>query len=185
VVDGMRQNSDGEIFKIEFIIISPTWERVVAPYVKNLVLLGIDATIRRIDPAQFEERIKTFDFDVVTQRYVIDNTPGAELRNYWSSDAAETQGSRNLSGISSPAIDAMIEAVIGANSRAELETATRALDRLLRAGHYWVPHWYKNIHTIAFWDRFASPEIKPLYERGVIETWWFDADRAARLESLR
>ena len=185
IVDGMRQNSEGEIFEIEFIIISPTWERVVAPYVKNLRLLGIDATIRRIDPAQFEERIKTFDFDVVTQRYIIDNTPGAEIRNYWSSDAANTQGSRNLSGISSPAIDAMIEAVIGASSRAELETSTRALDRLLRDGHYWIPHWYKDTHTIAYWDRFASPEIKPIYERGVIETWWFDSDRAARLESLR
>jgi microcin C transport system substrate-binding protein len=185
IVDGKRQNDAGEVFEIEFIILSPTWERVVAPYVKNLVLLGIDATIRRIDPAQFEERIKTFDFDIVTQRYVIGTTPGAELRNYWSSDAANTQGSRNLSGISSPAIDAMIEAVIGATSRAELETATRALDRLLRAGHYWVPHWFKNIHTIAFWDRFSWPDIKPQFERGVIETWWYDSDKADRLESLR
>lgn len=185
IVDGKRQNSAGEVFEIEFIIISPTWERVVAPYVKNLVLLGIDATIRRIDPSQFEERIKTFDFDVVTQRYIIDNTPGAELRNYWSSDAANTQGSRNLSGISNPAIDAMIEAMIGATSRVELETSARALDRLLRAGHYWVPHWFKNIHTIAFWDRFSWPDVKPQFERGVIETWWFDADKAARLESLR
>lgn len=185
IVDGKRQNSAGEVFEIEFIIVSPTWERVVAPYVKNLVLLGIDATIRRIDPAQFEERIKTFDFDIVTQRYIIDNTPGAELRNYWSSDAANTQGSRNLSGISSPAIDAMIEAVIGATSRAELETAARALDRLLRTGHYWVPHWFKNIHTIAFWDRFSWPDIKPQFARGVIETWWYDSDKADRLESLR
>ncbi len=185
VVDGKRQNSDGEVFEIEFIILSPTWERVVAPYVKNLVLLGIDATIRRIDPAQFEERIKTFDFDVVTQRYVIDNTPGAELRNYWSSDAADTQGSRNLSGISNPAIDAMIEAVIGAGSRAEMETAARALDRLLRAGHYWVPHWFKDIHTIAFWDQFSWPDVKPQFGRGVIETWWYDSDKATRLESLR
>ncbi len=185
IVDGKRRNSTGEIFEIEILILAPTWERIVAPYVKNLVLLGIDATIRRIDPAQFEERVKTFDFDIVTQRYVIDNTPGAELRNYWSSAAADTRGSRNLSGISSPAIDAMIEAVIGATSRDELETAARALDRLLRAGHYWVPHWFKNTHTIAFWDRFAWPDVKPQFGRGVIETWWFDTDRATRLETLR
>ncbi len=185
IVDGKRQNSDGENFQIEFLIFAPTFERVIAPYVKNLEILGIDASIRRVDPSQFVERVKSFDFDIVTQRYVIPNTPGVELRNYWSSDAANLSGSRNLSGIADPAIDAMIEAVLGARSRADLGTAARALDRILRAGHYWVPHWFKASHNVAFWDRFSWPETSPRYARGIIDTWWYDSDKALRLESLR
>lgn len=185
IVDGKRQNSDGEIFQIEFLIFAPTFERIIAPYVKNLEILGIDASIRRVDPSQFVERLKSFDFDIVTQRYVIPNTPGVELRNYWSSDAANLSGSRNLSGIADPAIDAMIEAVLGARSRADLGTAARALDRILRAGHYWVPHWFKASHTVAFWDKFSWPETSPRYARGIIDTWWYDNDKASRLESLR
>ncbi|MGV1014017.1 MAG: extracellular solute-binding protein, partial [Methyloceanibacter sp.] len=141
IKNGMRVNDKGEPFKLEILTFEPTFERLTAPYVKNLKLLGIDARIRMVDPAQYQQRLKNFDFDMTTQRYVMRNTPGVELRSYFGSLAAEMDGSLNLAGISDPAVDALIERVVAAKSREELETASRALDRVLRAGHYWVPHW--------------------------------------------
>jgi microcin C transport system substrate-binding protein len=181
VKDGRRVNAKGEVLDLEFLITDPTAERLSTPYVKNLQAVGIPATIRRIDPAQYERRVKSYDFDVVMQRYVLRLTPGVELRNYWGSEAAKTDGSFNLSGISHPAIDALIAKVTEAKNREELRTATSALDRILRAGHYWVPHWYKAAHHIAYWDKFSRPQIKPRYQRGVIDTWWFDTEKAAKL----
>ena len=138
-----------------------------------------------MDPSQYQSRLKTFDFDILTQRFALNLTPGIELRNFWGSRAAKLSGSFNLSGISDPVIDALIEKVIAAKSRKELATTARALDRVLRAGHYWVPHWYKAAHHLAFWDKFARPKTKPLYDRGVIETWWYDADKAAKLKATQ
>lgn len=180
--NGRRVNAkSGEPLTIEFLIFSPTFERVIAPYVKNLKILGIDASIRRVDPSQYEERVKSFDFDITTQRYVLNPTPGPEMRNFWGSQSARTKGSFNLAGIASPVIDALIEKMLAASSRSELRTAAHALDRVLRAGHYWVPHWYKAEHHLAFWDKFSWPETKPAYNRGVIETWWYDEAKAAKL----
>ncbi len=181
IKDSKRVNGKGEILDIEFLIFEPTFERVIGPYVKNLQAIGVQASIRRVDAAQYERRVKSFDFDITTQRYVMRLTPGVELKSYWSSEAAKADGSFNLAGISDPVIDALIGKVMGAKSRTELNAATRAIDRVLRAGHYWVPHWYKASHTIAFWDRFSWPREKPKYERGVIDTWWFDAAKAAKL----
>ncbi len=180
--DGRRVNGKGEPLEIEFLIFSPGFERVIAPYVKNLKILGINARIRRVDPSQYEQRVKSFDFDICVQRYALNLTPGVELRNFWGSKAARTPGSFNLSGIASPVIDALIEKVIEAPSRKALIAATRALDRVLRAGHYWVPHWYKAAHHLVFWNKFSWPKVKPRYDRGVIETWWFDEAKAARLK---
>ena len=184
--DGQRVNAEtGEPLAIEFLIFSPTFERVIGPYVKNLDMIGIDARIRRVDPSQFQQRMKTFKFDITTQRFVLNQTPGPELRNYFGSAAAGANGSSNLAGISSPAIDALIDKVLAAQTRAGMQTAAQALDRVLRAGHYWVPQWYKTSHHLAFWDKFSRPEAKPPYNRGVIETWWYDEDKAARLEAAR
>jgi microcin C transport system substrate-binding protein len=184
--EGRRVNAEtGEPLEIEFLIFSPTFERVIGPYVRNLDMIGIDARIRRVDPSQFQERMKTFDFDITTQRFVLNQTPGPELRNYFSSDAAEAKGSFNLAGIQSPVVDALIDKVLAAQTREEMQTAARALDRVLRAGHYWVPHWYKTTHHIAFWDKFSWPETKPPYDRSVIETWWYDEEKAARVEAAR
>ena len=108
-------------------------------------------------------------------------TPGVELRNYWGSKSADTPGSQNLSGIKDPVIDELIEKVIAAKSREDLVTAARAIDRVLRANHYWVPHWYKAAHNIAYWDKFSRPETKPRYGRGVIDIWWYDEAKAAKL----
>ncbi|WP_245409462.1 extracellular solute-binding protein [Methyloceanibacter sp. wino2] len=174
IKDKKRVNDKGEQLTVEFLTFEPTFERIIAPYVKNLSLLGIDAGIRRVDPAQYQQRLKDFDFDVTTQRYVMRNTPGVELRSYFGSGSADMVGSLNLAGIKDPAVDALIEKIIGAENREDMHTAARALDRVLRAGHYWVPHWYKASHTIAYWDKFGQPETKPKFDRGILDTWWFE-----------
>jgi ABC-type oligopeptide transport system substrate-binding subunit len=183
VKNGVRVNPKGEVFDLEFLIVDPVSERVLSNYVENLKRLGLAISIRRVDPAQYQRRVKSFDFDVVTARYSLRLTPGVELRSYWGSENANVDGSLNLAGISSPVIDTLIGKVVEAKSRAELEVVTRALDRVLRAGHYWVPQWYKPIHHIAHWDRFSRPAIKPRYDRGIVDTWWYDAAKAERLRS--
>jgi microcin C transport system substrate-binding protein len=183
VKERKRVKDKGEQLKVEFLTFEPTFERIIAPYVNNLKLLGIDARIRRVDPAQYQRRLKDFDFDITTQRYVMRNTPGVELRSYFGSQAADLSGSLNLAGIKDAAVDALIEKVISAKNREDMITAARALDRVLRAGHYWVPHWYKGSHTVAYWDKFGRPETKPKYDRGILDTWWFDEGEAAKTET--
>ncbi|MEM7619033.1 MAG: extracellular solute-binding protein [Pseudomonadota bacterium] len=177
-----RVNSKGEIFTIEFLIFSPGFERIITPFVKNLKILGIDASIRRVDSAQYQERMKAFDFDIIIQRFVGALTPGVTLRNRFTSETAHAKASNNLAGIQSKAVDALVDTIIQAKSRAELTTATRVLDRVLRAGHYWVPHWYKASHHLAYWDKFSQPKMKPKYHRGVLETWWYDEKKAQALQ---
>ena len=181
IKNGRRVNAKGEPLTIEFLSLSRTGERIAIPYAQNLKFLGIQATVRRVDPAQYERRIKSFDFDIVGARQVLPMTPGVEMRNLWSSQAARAKGSRNLAGIANPVIDALIERAVRAKTRDELYTVCRAIDRVLRAGHYWVPHWYKASHWVAFWNKFSWPAIKPAYARGIIDTWWYDADKAAKL----
>lgn len=174
-------NAKGEKFTVEFLIDGPTSERILAPYAKNLRLLGIDATLRGIDPAQQEQRMKDFDFDVDIARLVGGQTPGDELKAQFSSEAAKTIGSYNLSGIALPAIDGLIDKMIAAKSREELMYAGRALDRVLRAEHIWVPNWGKASHWIVHWDIFEKPQIKPDYDRGITDTWWVNAEKAKTL----
>lgn len=177
-----RANAKGEQLKIEFLLFSKAFVRVINPYIANLKRLGIDAHIRLVDTAQYQRRVESFDFDITTRRYVLRLTPGLEMINYWNSVTAQTDGSLNLSGIADPVIDALINKALGAKSRAELTNATRAIDRILRASHYWVPHWYKAAHNVAFWDKFSWPATKPKYDRGIIRTWWYDEKKAARLK---
>jgi microcin C transport system substrate-binding protein len=177
-----RANADGVKLDIEFLIFSPSFKRVIQPYIRNLERIGLQASIRQVDPAQFERRTKSFDFDIVTQRFVMGLTPSVSMRNYLSSASADAEGSRNLSGIKDPVIDDLVEKAIKAKSREELTTAARALDRVLRAGHYWVPHWYKAAHNIAHWNRYSRPATKPKYDDGVIDTWWFDAAKAEKAD---
>lgn len=174
-------NKKGEEFTIEFLTFSSAFERIIAPYIRNLQTLGIRANIRQVDSSQYERRLKDFDFDITTRRYVLGLTPGVAMRNYWSSQSASTSGSFNLSGIKSPAVDGLIEKVIAAKSRKELVIAANALDRVLRAGHYWVPQWYYPFHRMAYWDKFGKPAIKPPYDRAVINTWWVDKEKEAKL----
>ena len=177
----IARNAKGESLDVEFLEFEPMFERITGPYVKNLQQIGVNATIRMVDPAQYERRMKAFDFDLATQRYSLRLTPGVEMRGYWGTEAAKVDGSFNLAGISEPVIDALVDKVMAAKSRAELVTATRAIDRVLRAGHYWVPHWYKASHGVAYWNKYSRPATKPKYDPGVLDTWWFDSQKATAL----
>ena len=179
--DRRLKSANGQPFEFEILLDAAAFERIAGPYVKNLKAIGITANMRRVDPAQFELRMKTFDFDMTIERFSLRLAPGIELKNFWGSDAAKTDGSFNLAGISSPAVDALADRILKAQSRAELVTAARALDRVLRAGHYWVPHWYKAAHHLAFWNKFSWPDVKPRYDRGALTTWWYDPAKAAKL----
>jgi len=181
--DHMLHNAKGETLTIEFLEFEAMFERITVPYTDNLKRIGVDASFRLIDPAQYERRVKSFDFDVTTQRYSLRLTPGVELKSYWGSEAAKIDGSLNLPGINDPVVDALIDKAMAAKSRAELVTAMRAIDRVLRAGHYWVPQWYKAVHNIAFWDRYAWPKVQPKYDDGIVDTWWYDDAKAAKLSN--
>ena len=181
VTENVVRNAAGQKFEIEILLFEEAFERIIGPYVNNLRSIGIDARMRRVDPAQYERRVKSYDFDMTTQRYSLRLTPGIELKTFWGSEAAKKDGSQNLAGISDPVVDALAEKVMAAKSRAELVTATRAVDRVLRAGYYWVPHWYKASHNIVYWDKFGFPAIKPKYDRGALTTWWYDAEKSAKL----
>jgi microcin C transport system substrate-binding protein len=151
------------------------------PFIKNLGLLGIDATLRVVDPVQYYRRVDEFDFDLTIRRFSLSSTPGEGLKSLFSSRAAATKGTRNMAGVADPVIDALLDKIVAANSRAELHVACRALDRVVRAGRYWVSGWHMPSHWIAYWDVFGRPPTKPRYGRGVMETWWYDRDKAAKL----
>jgi microcin C transport system substrate-binding protein len=182
IKDGKRFGPNGERITIEFLIDQPAAQPVHMPYIKNLATIGIDATVRVVDPAQFRARVDEFDFDITVQRFGFSTVPGALLRSYFASQSASLKGTQNIAGISDPVVDALIEKVIAANSRPELVAAARALDRVVRAGRYWVPHWYKAAHWISYWDTFGRPATKPRYARGAPENWWYDQAKAAKLE---
>jgi microcin C transport system substrate-binding protein len=172
--NGVRKNGKGQTLSAEFLIESPTFERILAPYVKNLKLLGVDASIRIVDDAQYQSRREEFDYDILSSRFASGVTPGTDLRVFFGTASANAPGSFNVSGVASPAIDTLIEQVVSAGSRQQLDTAGRALDRVLRAELFWVPNWHKGSHWIAHWDRYGRPAIKPKYDRGIVDTWWYD-----------
>lgn len=183
IKDGKRIGPNGERVKIEFLLEEPSFQPHHMPFIKNLNVLGIDASIRMVDPVQLRSRLNDFDFDVAIQRFSFSTVPGDSLRSYFSQRSADTKGSNNLAGISDPVIDALIDRIVAANTRPEMVTACRALDRVIRSGRYWVPHWYKASHWIAYWDMFDRPaQGKPKYARGIPETWWYDPAKAAKLE---
>jgi len=182
VKNGKRVLPDGEPITIEFLLDEPSFQPHHMVFIKNLTTLGIDATVRMVDPVQFKKREDDFDFDLVVQRSSFSSTPGDSLRSYFSSQAANLKGSQNLAGISDPVIDTLIERIVAADNRPDLVTACKALDRVIRSGRYWVPHWYKASHWIAYWDVLGRPPTKPRYARGIPETWWYDRDKAAKLE---
>src|SRR4051812_17281859 len=185
IKDGKRVDAKGEPITIEFLIDEPTFQPHHMPFIKNLGALGIDATLRLVDPVQFRKRTDEFDFDVSVQRFNFSTTPGDSLRSYFSSQSAKMNGSFNLAGISDPVVDALVEKILQAETRGELTIACRALDRVIRAGRYWIPHWYLAAHRIAYWDVFGFPPKKPGFSRGIPETWWYDQEKAAKLERGR
>jgi microcin C transport system substrate-binding protein len=179
---GKRVMPEGSPISIEFLIDEPTFNPHHLAYVRNLAILGLDASLRVVDPSQYQLRLDNFDFDITVERFSFSATPGDSLRTYFSSQAAATKGSQNLAGIADPVIDALIGAAIAARTRDELTAACRALDRVFRAGRYWIPHWYKASHWIAYWDEFGHPPRQPRYFRGIPLTWWYDQPKAKKVE---
>ena len=181
IKDGKCMAPSSERVTIEFLLEEPTFQPHHMPFIKNLGLLGIEANLRIVDPVQLRSRVNDFDFDITVQRFSFSTVPGDSLRSYFSTQAAATKGSNNLAGIADPVIDALIDIIVAAPTRPELVTACKALDRVIRSGRYWVPHWYKASHWIAYWDMFERPpQGKPRYSRGIPETWWYDSDMAAK-----
>jgi microcin C transport system substrate-binding protein len=186
IKDGKRVSPSGQRFTLEFLLDEPSFQPHHAPYIKNLGVLGIDASLRVVDPVQYRARRDDYDFDVTIERFSMASTPGEALRTFFSSQAAAIKGSNNLSGVASPVLDALIEKIIAANSRAELRVACHAFDRVFRAGRYWVPQWYRNNHPIAYWDVFGHPAKLPRYAGvGVPDLWWHDAAKASKPEQAK
>jgi microcin C transport system substrate-binding protein len=182
IKEGKRATLQGEPISVEFLIDEPSFQPHHMPFIKNLGTLGIEATLRVVDPVQYRKRVDDFDFDLTIQRFAFSSTPGDSLRGYFSSQAAAVKGSQNVAGIADPVIDALIDKIIAANSRTSLTTACKVLDRMIRNGRYWIPHWYKASHWLAYWDVFGRPATKPRYARGIPETWWYDGEKAAKID---
>jgi microcin C transport system substrate-binding protein len=180
--DGKRVTPKGERLTIEFLNDEPSFQPHHLPFIKNLATLGIDANFRLVDAVQYHARVDAFDFDIAIERFGFSSTPGDGLRPYFTAQAATTNGTQNLAGIADPVMDALTERIIAAATRAELIVACRALDRVFRAGRYWIPQWYNPAHRIAYWDVFGHPAAKPRYARGIPETWWYDRDKATKIE---
>ena len=172
---------DGQPFEIEFLDSSGALKPHTEPLQANLRKLGIVTNYRQVDAAQYKRRLDAFEFDIVTMAMGGSFTPGDGLRITWGSEAAKTPGTRNVAGVQDPAVDFLIDKIARAQSRAELNIACRALDRVLRAGRYWIPMWYKDKSLIAYWDVFSRPEKSPRYSTGAPSTWWWDADKAQRI----
>jgi microcin C transport system substrate-binding protein len=171
----------GEPYSVEVLVEQPAFERIVLFYKPSLERLGITMTVRSIDPTQYENRLRSWDFDIVVASWGQSLSPGNEQRGYWSSQAADTPGSRNLVGIKNPAVDALIERVIFAKNRGELVAATKAMDRVLLWNHYVVPQWTYGKVRSARWDRFGRPDPLPKYGASAFPTvWWWDAERATK-----
>ena len=171
---------NGQPFRVEFLDFQGSLERHTSPYIKNLRLLGIDASFRIVDAAQYQSRVNTFDYDVVTLRYGASFTPGEDLRVIYGSQAAHTPGSLNLTGVADPVLDALIAKALVAGSRPELNAICKCIDRILRAGYYGVLMWNNPDHWLAFWDQFSWPSRRPKFDPGVLSTWWYDKDKAAK-----
>jgi microcin C transport system substrate-binding protein len=182
---GVMTGRDGKPLTAEIINYEPQFERVFLPYVDTLKRIGIQASLRTIDPAQYERRVKEFDFDLIISRISMPLTPGIEQRSFWSSKAADTIGSFNYGGIRNPVVDALLTRIVEARDRPSLVAACRALDRVLMANHYMIPQYYKGSYTVAWWDKYGRPEVKPPYDRGVIDLWWYDAAKARALAAAR
>ena len=176
IIKNDKLTKDGEEFKFEFLIVSPSDEKIALAYQSNLKKLGITMEVRTVDSSQYQARLLNYDFDMIKRYWGVSLSPGNEQQFYWGSEVGKKDGSRNYPGINSPAVDALIEKLISAKNREELTTAIHALDRVLLWGHYVVPLYHSNKDRIAYWDFFEYPEKIPLYGI-VIESWWVNKDK--------
>ena len=174
IQDGVLKNDKGQPFEFEILLDSSgasAWERIALPFVRNLKKIGITARIRVMDALQYKHRLDSFDFDMFVMVWGQSLSPGNEQLYFWGSEAANQNGSYNFAGIQSPVVDSLIEKIISANTREELVTATRALDRVLMWGFYVIPQWHTNKTRIIYWNKFGMPDITPLHGNSIM-TWW-------------
>lgn len=178
--DGLRRNADGEVLTLTVLQFSPAFDRIVNPYIENLERLGVDATLDRVDVAQYIDRRRSADYDLVNHSFSMGFEPGIGLRQWYASETA-ADSSRNLMGLQNEAVDLLVTNVIEAQSLEDMTTAVHALDRVLRAEGFWVPQWFKDVHTVAYYDMYEYPDPLPPYALGYLSFWWSNADREAEL----
>jgi microcin C transport system substrate-binding protein len=178
--DGMLRNAAGETLEIEFLNASPLFDRIINPYVENLQAIGIDARLNRVDNAQFSQRERDYDFDIITDHFPMSYEPGSGLRQYFGS-ATANDSVFNPAGVADPAVDALVEAVVDAETQEELNVAVSALDRVLRWERFRVPQWYNPNHWVSYYDMYRYPENLPPYSLGFLDFWWIDPDAEAAL----
>ena len=177
------KNAKGEKLEVAFLLDSPIFERIVLPYKQQLELLGITVSIKTVDSAQYQRQSETFDYDIIVGNWGQSLSPGNEQRDFWGSEAADKNGSRNAVGIKNPAIDKLVDGIIFSKDRAGLTTACKALDRALIWNHYVVPMWYIPYQRTARWDRFGKPAKLPDYNLGFPGIWWWDEAKAAKVKA--
>ena len=182
VGDDGKRRKEGKTLDVEFLEASPAFDRIVNPFVENLISLGVNAKLNRIDYAQYTNRTRSFDFDIVTDQFRMSYEPGSGLKQYFGSETAK-ESLFNSMGVSSPAIDRLIDIISDVSSKADLRVAVRALDRVLRAEKFWIPQWYKDVHTVAYFDMFEHPEPLPPYSLGYLDFWWVNPEKEAKLKA--
>lgn len=185
IKDGQRINSEtGQALEFELLLVSPLFERIALPFAKNLSRLGVKARVRLVDSSQYVERLRTFDFDMITAVWGQSLSPGNEQRSYWTTTAADQRASRNLAGIKDAVVDELVDAVIAAPDRESLVVRTRALDRVLAWGFYVVPQFHLDYDRLVFWNRFGRPKVVPT-QGSQFGTWWIDPALDAALKAAR
>lgn len=180
--DGLRRNAKGETLDVEFLERSPSFDRVIMPYVENLRALGVNARLNRVDYAQFEEQKQTFDYDVITAHEGGGYEPGDELLQHLGSASAQ-ESLFNPAGLQNEGVDALIDIIRNAENREDLHVAVRALDRVLRAEKYVVFQWFKDVYTVAYFDYFGHPAEGAPFDIGYLDYWWVDAEKYAKLKA--
>ena len=185
VKNNVLSDANGDIFEIEFLIFQQGFERIINPYIKSLALLGIKASMRKVEISQYINRLRNHEFDIVTSAIGQSLSPGTEQIQYWHSSSANTIAGRNLSGIKNPAIDTLVDHVVTAKTRPDLVTATQALDRALLHNWYVIPQWHINSHRVAYWDKFEQPDQGPKYDTQFMQhllSWWSQSANKAQLK---
>ena len=184
IKDGKRINKvTGIPLKFTILLVSPEFERIALPFARNLKKIGIEAKVRTVDSAQYERRLENFSFDMTVVSLGQSLSPGNEQRDFWHSNSAKINGSRNYAGVSNLTVDFLIEKIIAAKDRESLKNATKALDRVLLNEYYVIPHWHIQNFRISYWDKFGKPKINPKYDLG-LDTWWYDINKAKLLKTV-
>ena len=180
--DGLRKNNSGATLDIEILNDSQAFTRIIEPFIENLKSLGVNAVHTKIDNAQMTERERSFDFDIVTGNFPMSFTPGSGLKQYFGSETADVS-IFNKAGIKSEVIDELIEVVMAAKTRDELKVAVKTLDRVLRSYYFWIPQWFKDVHTVAYYDYYEHPENLPPYDMGLLDFWWINNEKYNELKN--